>query len=281
MSDRLPQVLGELADLDTERLGVRPAPAAELRARGDRHRRRRNAASALAVAAAVAVIGIGAVAVGGSGPSELQPAPEPTPSSVVTPSATEEPTTGVSPSASSPAVQLAIPKGFPLTATYPDANEDGTPVRMTARPGVGPVSLCGESILTSAGASDVAGTKYVAPEDFRARTLLLFEDPSDAAAVVEQAERVVRGCPEFDFTSNTPVEVGLGDTSFGFDQRLHVEQGGFDLALQGYQVVQVGRAVLISTALGEANGSEETRAAFNQLLTDDAREVVAAMAELG
>ena len=276
MSDRLSNKLGELADLDTDRLGARPAPAAELRARGDRQRRRRYAATSIAVAAVVAAVGVSAAALGGSNPTELEPAPSP---STGSPSPTEDAVDEPSPSPTVPATQLSIPEDFPLAASYPETNEDGTPVRVTGRPGVGGVTLCGETILTSSGAAAVAGTKVVNPEDFRARTLLLFEDQADALAVVQQAEQAVNACPTFDLSSFTPVEVPLGDESFGFDQRYESEQGGFDLGLQGYQAVQVGRAVLISTAYGEGNGSPESRTAFSQRLTDDAREVVDAMTD--
>ncbi len=274
MSEHLDRALADLADLDTDRLGVRPAPAADLRSRGDQQRRRRYALTTLAAAAVVAVVGLGLNALTTSPATQPSPAPSPE-TSAPTEDAVDEP----SPSPTNPAVELSIPDGFPLNAGYPETNEDGTPVRVTKRPGVGGVTLCGHTILASAGASAVAGTKYVGIEDFRARTLLVFESTSDAQAVARDAERVVRQCPEFDFSSYTPVGVPLGETSFGFDQRYAVEQGGFDLGLQAYQLVQVGRAVLISTAYGEANGSDETRSGFNQRLTDDARAVVDSMAD--
>jgi hypothetical protein len=272
MSDPLRQ----LADLDTERLGVRPVPPADVRARGDRLRRRRYATATLGTAAFVALVGIGASVLGGSGPAGPSPAP-PAPSA--TPSPTEDATDPPSPSPSSPAAALTIPEDFPLTASYPDANEDGTPVRFDDRPGVGGLVVCGESILTSVGAADAAGAKYVGIEDFRARTLLLFESEADSLAVVQRAQQAVSSCPTFDEASFTPMPVALGEASFGFDQR-YASMGGFDLGLSSYLVVQVGRAVLIGTAYGEANGSPDTRAAFNERLVDDARDVVIAMADL-
>src|SRR5205085_134060 len=121
------------------------------------------------------------------------------------------------PDSSAPAVQLTIPDDFPLAASYPETNEDTTPVKVTRRAGVGGLTLCGQTILDSAGAAAVAGAKYVGAEDYRARTLLVFESSADAIAVVQYAELVVGQCPEFDNSSFTPVEVALGERSFGFD----------------------------------------------------------------
>jgi hypothetical protein len=173
-------------------------------------------------------------------------------------------------------VQLVVPDDFPLAASYPETNEDTTPVKVTRRPGVGGLTLCGETILDSAGASAVAGTKYVGAEDYRARTLLLFESSADAIAVVQHAELVVRQCPEFDNSTFTPVEVPLGEKSFGFDVAYDAAQGGFALGLSSYLVVQVGQAVLIGSAYGESTFPNPE---FDKALADDARDVVAAMAD--
>jgi hypothetical protein len=279
MSDRLPSALRELADLDTERLGVLPEPAAGVRARGDRRRRRRHAASAVAAAAAVAVVGIGATLVS-HGPSEQSPAPEPAPTTVTdepTAAPSDEPSTdGPTPDPTTAATELRIPDDFPLNASYPTTNEDTTPVKVSGEPGFGGLTLCGETILVSAGAADVLGTKFVGAEDYRSRTLLLFEKPADALAVLQQAELAVQACPAFDNSSLTPFEVQLGDESFGFDQTFE-DTGGDTRALSSYLVVQVGRAVLIGTAYGES-GFPNT--AFHDGVVDQARGVVQAMGAL-
>jgi hypothetical protein len=273
MSERLTRALGELAELDTDRLGVRPVPATEVRARGDRHRRRRFAATSLATVAAVALVAIGATVLGDRRHPDVEPAPAP---SASTSAPTEGATDGPSPSPTGPAAELAVPDDFPLNASYPTTNEDTTPVKVSGQPGFGGLTLCGETVLVSAGAADVLGTKFVGAEDYRSRTLLLFERPADALAVVQQAEQAVQGCPVFDNSSFATFEVPLGDESLGFDQT-YEDLGGDTRALSSYLVVQVGRAVLIGTAYGESSFPND---AFHDALVDQARGVVQAMGAL-
>lgn len=226
---------------------MRPAAAADLRARGERQRRRRHTATAVAAAAVVVVVGIAAGLLGGGPGSPSEPAPAPAPSATPSPTATI------------PAATVAIPAGFPLAAGYPDANEDLTPVEVTVQPAVAGIDLCGEPVLTTTGAVDVAGATCTGIDDFRGRTLLLF------------------ACPTYQGGRFTPVEVRLGDEPLGFDQR---SARGVDLGLTVYQVIQVGPAVLIDVAPGEANGSAETRASFADHVAQEAAEVVHAMAAL-
>lgn len=261
--------LSDLRGVDIDLL-----PAHEIRARGDRLRRRRATLSVIGSAAAVAAVALVAGLLGG-GTERGAPAPATTtPSADITRDPTAYPT-------DQPPPDGGLAEEFPLAVGLPETNDDGSAVEVVGEPGSEDLVLCGTTAWTSTRAMDLAGTSYSAPEDFRARTLLLYPSPQEAAGAVELARTSVLACPSEEIGGTeqvyTPAVVSsedpMGEESVTFVQRYRAGDA-FDTGLTVYRLVRVGPALLLTVDYAEANGSAQSRSDFFEATEASGQRVV-------
>jgi hypothetical protein len=240
--------LDDLSDL--RGIDVDPLPASEIRLRGDRLRRRRNALTVTGAAAAVAAVALTASLVGG-GVDRSSPAP-----------ATNSPSADATQEAAPVPI---IPDDVPLDSGLPAENLDGSRVAVTSAPGVEPLDLCGEAVLDTAGAADVAGVTYSGGEDYRARTLLAFASAAEAEAYVARTDELVGVCPETEDTVGVllvePVEAQLGEESVAFATRYKSNDGPLT-GLTVHHVARMHSTVLITSQSGEVGNTTANRATY-------------------
>ena len=191
------------------------------------------------------------------------------------PSASDEP--------SPPSEALA---DFPLDLGYPETNDDGSPVEVTGEPGVGLVELCGEVAWDPyAGTTDVIGVEMSIPEDYRGRTLAIYESEDAADAAVEDAGAVVAACPEEasdDESGGSRIhrmweDGSLGDNGVVWTTTYRGPDGELYIGRTVYHVVRVGKAVYASFESNEGGTSNEALAEAVQSAIEQARPVVEAM----
>ncbi|QCW50160.1 hypothetical protein FE634_06605 [Nocardioides dongxiaopingii] len=177
-----------------------------------------------------------------------------------------------------------LPDDFPLAAALPATNgDDGTPVRVTDRPGTDGVELCGDQAWTPDETLDVAGVTYAGEaEDFRGRTLALYADDAAAAAALDRARDAFAACPAGTVGGTDQVyeEVASGRGAVTYTHRYRY-QGSFDTGLEVIQVVQVGPALYLASYYGEGGGSPATIASSVEEARRSSRPVVEAMSDLG
>jgi hypothetical protein len=178
--------------------------------------------------------------------------------------------------------------GFPLDLDYARENgDDHSPVRITARPGVEAIELCGQTAWDPhAGTTDVIGVHWDAEAEWsRGRTLALYPSVDAARAAVDTARDVVTSCPVGKgdgYAEHTLVDYVAGDQSVGWiDRYWSSDAHGFDTGLTVYHAARVGRAVLVSFEYGEGNGSAQTRQEAIAAAAKGDQYVVDAMADLG
>lgn len=191
------------------------------------------------------------------------------------------------PPSSAPSGDLA---DFPLDMGYPETNGgDGSPVEVTGKPGLGTVELCDDIAWNpEGGTTDVIGVEYAGEaEDFRGRTLALYESESAATAALDAVFDALAACPEEDSDAESgassvydTVDGDLGDQSLGWTQRYRTPDGEFDTGLTVYHLVRVGNAIYGSYEYGEGGGSDSSITAAVEHATDQARPIVEAMREL-
>jgi hypothetical protein len=160
--------------------------------------------------------------------------------------------------------------GFPLDLGYPDENgDDQSPVVVTARPATRAFRLCHLTAWDPGDqTTDVIGVRFRGEAEYsRGRTLTLYADPGAAADAVRRARNAVEACPDErdgrdQGTTHTLVDRGLGEQSVVWtDTFYNVVQGEeqHDTGLVVYEVVRVGRAVLLAYEYGEGNGTPAGR----------------------
>jgi hypothetical protein len=179
----------------------------------------------------------------------------------------------------SPAADFAAPGEVDLTVGYPDTNgDDGSPVTTTAEPGITALTFCGATAWDPAGAAERAGATYTGEaEDFRGRTLAVYDDAAGARSALATLRSTVEDCPVMSEGGSDqvfePVTLEAGDESFAFTQRYRTG-GRFDTGLTVYQAVRVGNALYVAFAYGEGGGSPETIASGVERLGTDSQGVV-------
>jgi hypothetical protein len=160
--------------------------------------------------------------------------------------------------------------GFPLDLGYPEHNgDDQSPVLVTARPATRAFRLCHATAWDpSDGPADVIGVRFRGEaEDSRGRTLTFYDDAGAAAAAVRRARDAVEACHDErgghrQGTTHTLVDRTLGEQSVVWtDTFYNVDHGEeqHDTGLVVYEVVRVGRAVLLGYEYGEGNGTPASR----------------------
>jgi hypothetical protein len=175
---------------------------------------------------------------------------------------------------------------FPLAMGYPATNDDGSPVEVTGKPGLGVVELCGAVAWDpGAGTTDVIGVETSVPEDFRGRTLAIYESEDAADAAVEKAAVAVAACPREESDAESGgIRVnriwdngGLGDKSVVWTTTYRGPEDERYIGRTVYHLVRVGNAVYGSYESNEGGSSNDALAEAVQSATRAARPIVEAM----
>jgi hypothetical protein len=180
---------------------------------------------------------------------------------------------------------------FPLALGYEDENgDDHSPVEVTGRPATTAFELCGLPTWDPlAGTTDVLGVEFRGEAEWaRGRTLVLYATEDDAEVAVTAVADALAGCPDEPDgqgygTSHTPSDIRTGDQSVVWADTYWFTSDGeklHDTGLTVYDLVRVGRAVMLSYEYGEGNGSEQTRRSAIARATEADQPVVDAMGDL-
>jgi len=193
------------------------------------------------------------------------------------------------PPSSSPPPASAALADFPLDLGYPETNDDGSPVEVTGKPGLGIVELCGDVAWDpGAGTTDVIGVEMSIPEDYRGRTLAIYESEDAADAAVEKAGAAVGACRK----EESPDESGgsrihgiwenggLGDKGVVWTTTYRGPNDEEYIGRTVYHLVRVGNAVYASYESNEGGSSNEALAEAVQSAIEAARPIVEAMRKL-
>jgi hypothetical protein len=184
--------------------------------------------------------------------------------------ATSQPSTSTpSESESSPTLTGPL-AGFPLNLGYPERNgDDGSPVEITTKPATHRFSACGRVVWDPMrGTTDRIGVKYSGEaEYYRGRTLVLYRSAAAAGAAVAVTRSALAACtdePDGHHQGTTHTLLGEptpAEPALWTDTFYTVVNGKkqYDTGLVVYQLVHVGRAVLLVYEYGEGNGSASTR----------------------
>jgi hypothetical protein len=170
--------------------------------------------------------------------------------------------------------------GFPLDRGYADENGDvGTPVEITTRPATTKFGMCDRVVWDPwHGSTHRIGVEFRGEaEYFRGRTLVLYPDPGAATAAVTAARAAVAACPDEpdgngQGTTHTVTDESLGDQAVVWTDTFYSVHDGeqqHDTGLVVYELVRVGRTVLLGYEYGEGNGSPASR---EQAITRTTRE---------
>lgn len=186
------------------------------------------------------------------------------------------PTTTATPAATAPAQPPPSTQAgglladFPLDHGYAERNGDGSPVEITARPATRRFRLCGRTAWDPPRRTPaVIGVRFQGEsEDSRGRTLALYRDGRAAIAAVKRVRAAVAACPDEpdghgQGTTHAVVDRAVGEQSVVWTDTFYSVKAGVqhhDTGLVVYDVVRVGRAVLLAYEYGEGNGTPETRA---------------------
>ena len=171
---------------------------------------------------------------------------------------------------------------FPLTRGYPEHNgDDGSPVVVTEQTGLGPLTFCDRpawSMEVPAVPADSVGTTYTGEaEDFRARTLVRYDDEALAAQALAALRLAVEECPEGEIGGTAQVYTGstrhTGDEAFTITHRYRSEYG-FDTGLEVIDLVRVGDLLFLSSEYGEGGGSDESIRRGRRQVTDQSDELL-------
>jgi hypothetical protein len=186
-------------------------------------------------------------------PASSGPAPSPTPD----------------PSSSAP-VGTGPLAGFPLDLGYPDKNgDDHSAVVVTKRPATRAFRLCRRSAWDPRrGTTHLLGVRFRGEAEYaRGRTLTVYPDAGAAGDAVTRARTAVAACPDQpdgkrQGTTHTLVDRSLSQQSVVWTDTFYNVNGGeqqHDTGLVVYEVVRVGRAVLLAYEYGEGNGTPASR----------------------
>jgi hypothetical protein len=171
----------------------------------------------------------------------------------------------------SPARARADPLAdFPLDLGYPEENgDDGSPVQITTTPATRRFRLCDLTAWDPRhGTTDLRGVRFRGESEYaRGRTLTLYPGTGAAGVAVTRAREAVEACADEpdgqgQGTTHTMVERSLGDQSVVWTDTFYSVNGGerqHDTGLVVYEVVRVGRAVLLAYDYDEGNGTPASR----------------------
>jgi hypothetical protein len=139
------------------------------------------------------------------------------------------------------------------------------------------------------GTTDVIGVEYAGEgEDFRGRTLAVYESEAAATAALDTAATVLADCPEEPSQDESgvvnvhePFDAGLDEQSVAWTLRYHQpDAGAYDTGATVYVLARVGAAVYASFEYSEAGEADGSLDQAIQHATDQARPIVEAMHDL-
>lgn len=225
-----------------------PAPASEVRRRGDRIRRRNRALSAAGGLAVVAAIVAPIAIATAHNPASQAPLP-----------ANQPPGGWVQ----------TVPTGFDITALPQDAQFQFTVNRNG--PGVDDIRVCGERAFATGSkepagpAVDTRGATWseAYSEATSARTLAVYADDTVAQRVLAGLEDAVTGCPEeprsgaggpFVYDA-VDLAIPGADDSFVFTRQVQLDKTTLS-ELTAFEAVRVGNAIYLATSSTSAGGDQ-------------------------
>ncbi|NHA68438.1 hypothetical protein [Phycicoccus flavus] len=157
----------------------------------------------------------------------------------------------------SPSSPLLDPTLIPLEHGYPDVDEAGDPVRVSAGPGPA-VDLCGEDVLTGSLASRVAHVESANPEDQRGRTLMVFDTGEEAARALTWTVGAVQRCARVHDGPGRFVALGAaeGEDTVLWSVNYGIGEGADFRVMSGsnHRVVRLGETLLVDSTAGELVG---------------------------
>jgi len=175
-----------------------------------------------------------------------------------------------------------VPADFPLTAAWPDPGSDGSVEGPGPDVEVPAIAACGEQ-LGQPSTTAVLSARLDAPEDYRSRRLLVFEDAQRAIDHVTDIEAFYTACPQtpptaegFTYWEFRPNLIG-GQALQVMGLPATVDGAPGPLGLQSISVVRLGRAVVVDQMMTEASGFEDEVRRTYRAQQADLAEVVAAM----
>ncbi|WP_323792228.1 hypothetical protein [Nocardioides sp.] len=217
--------------------------------RGEQRSRWRNVALAVVgtLAGLTLVAGLVALVAGLTGPPRAAPAPV---------------------SSSRPMV-TAVPPGFPLTADYPETNQDLSPVTVVDDVPTTAFRLCPGVGFEAAAArvsrlprlTATAAASYTAPKSAGARLLTVWADEPSAAAALQSARDALAACVDDDVVT-TERETGYDVAAAVFTRQPTPGTDPGTPDLEVYEVVQVRNAVYLSYAAGSGASDRSAEAAL-------------------
>ncbi|GAA4675612.1 hypothetical protein [Nocardioides nanhaiensis] len=155
-----------------------------------------------------------------------------------------------------------VPADFLLTAGWPDTGSDGSVQGPGPDVEAFPVAACGEQ-LGQPSTTAVLTARLDAPEDYRSRQLLVFEDAQRAIDHVTDIEAFYTACPQTPPTAEGFTYWEFRPNLLG-GQALQImglpatpEGAPGPLGLQSISVVRLGRAVVVDQMMTEASGFED------------------------
>lgn len=229
-----------------------PAPAAEVRRRGERIRRRRVAATSLAAACAVAAIAVTGVAATG----RLPGAPAPVaPAGPVTRGVEPQPSESVTAELPADRVIASIPDGFPLDdeiVLEAGSEQEGPSPDVSV---VAALRLCGDAAYSPADtATDHLAVRTSGAARAEGRDLSLYADEAAARAAATDIVDKYAACPDHtseDGSARTVTDVApsmLGEESWVVSRSN--EAIGTPESVEQVHVVRLGTAVLVTQVIG-------------------------------
>ncbi len=246
-----------------EELSAPPLSAGEVRRRGDQRRRRRSLVQVGMVT--VAVFGIAAtftLVAGGPGNGDLSPAPAPTHTTPTGPAPAPSVPTGTAGAATPAQGWLQrVPRGFALAQGLPDdsgsdSSLEGPSSNVAAFDG----TVCDLPVVSRDAAVDSLAATYQAPEDSRARLLLVFRDPAAAQAELTRIEDVFSRCPVDGGARHRLSPLTRRDAGW-WVLTTYVADGLPSLGQETLVVNRVGNALLLASEYGEGPGATDREAA--------------------
>jgi hypothetical protein len=213
-----------------------PAPAVEVRRRGDRIRHRRRATQVAAAAAVVAVVVTAPMLFSGGGPRTTQPPVLGTPT----------------PSAGQAVPVTTLPADLPMTNGWPDPGGDGSITTGGEAKPLGDITYCGRSAYPVVDPVARLTTRLELPSEFRTREVTTYAKDTSAHDAIQGFLGAASACPSSQegptVTRYTTRTLTSGDESFAI---LAAPKEKAAVGIESIVLVRIGNALIVSTNYGE------------------------------
>lgn len=248
----MPDLFDALKRPDTD---LSPAPAAEVRRRGDRIRNRRRALQVGAAAAAVALLIAGPMLFTGGGPRTTEPPVVTTPTPTITTGPLVVPVT-------------SLPADLPMTHGWPDPGGDGSITTGGEAKPLGDITYCGRTAYPVIDPAERLTTKLELPSENRTREVTTYAKETSAHDAIQAFVGAVTDCPSSqEGPSVTTYEVRkltTGDESYAV-LVAPKETGG--IRIESIVLVRIGNVLIVSTNFNEGTADQVNP----QALADEAQ----------